>query len=162
MTSHKKETTGLIVALAMMSLGGWLLHYRVHPIVPDAAGIRVAENFVPFAVGLVSVLLTPALLWFRRTLIVGYVLNGVTAVLGAVLMTYYSVTIVRHPVTLAGLITGTLLADVLIAFAKLFVGQRVLLAYHPSGMGRMFTAGWWARHVVYISGMFVLGHFLWR
>lgn len=161
-TSHKKETTGLILALALVSLGGWLLHFRIHPVVPDAAGIREARNFVPFSVGLVSILLVPVLLWLRRTLILGYLLNGMGAVTGTVLMTYFSLTMLRHPVTLAGIFTGTILADVFIAFAKLFIGQRILLTYLPSGMGRMFTGWWWTRHFVYISVIFTLGHFIWR
>jgi hypothetical protein len=123
MTSHKKETTGLILALAFMSAGGWLLHFRIHSVLPDEAGVRELENLIPFVVGLVSMLVTPVLLWFARTLILGYLLNGIGAVIGVVLMIYYSTTIVRHPLTLAGILTGTLLADVLIAFAKLFVGD---------------------------------------
>ncbi len=162
MTSHKKETTGLIAALALVSLGGWLLHYRIHSVVPDAAGIREAENFVPFSVGLVSVLLTPVLLWFRRTLILGYLLNGMSAVIGMVLMTYVSVEGLQAPLTLGSVFTRTLLPDVLIAFAKLFIGQRILLTYLPSGMGRMFTPGWWTRHIIYISVVFTLGHLIWR
>ena len=162
MTSHKKETTGLIVALALMSVGGWLLHFRIHSILPDAAGVREARNFIPFVAGLTGILVTPVLLWFRRTLILGYLVNGMGAVIGMVLMTYVSVAGFQTPFTVGGVFTRTLLADVLIAFAKLFIGQRILLSYVPSGMGRMFTPGWWARHIVYVSVMFTLGHFIWR
>ena len=162
MASHKNETTGLILALAFISVGGWLLHFRIHPILTDATGMRVARNFIPFAVGLAGMLVTPVLLWFPRTMIIGYLLNGIGAVIGTVLMTYFSVAMFRHPVTVAGIFTGTLLGDVLIAFSKLFIGQRILLTYHPSGMGRMFTVGWWTRHFIYICAAFTLGHFIWR
>ena len=162
MTSHKKETTGLILALALMSIGGWLLHVRIHSILPDATGVTATRNFIPFIVGLAGMLVTPVLLWFPRTLIDGYLLNGIGAIIGTVLMTYFSVAMFRHPVTFAGIFTGTLLGDVLIAFSKLFIGQRIFLAYHPSGMGRMFTVGWWTRHYIYIVVMFTLGHFIWR
>jgi len=162
MTSHKNETTGLILALALMSIGGWLLHFRIHSILPDAAGVTTARNFIPFAVGLASMLVTPILLWFPKTLIVGYLLNGIGAVIGVVLMTAFSAAKFHGPVTVGDILTGTLLGDVLIAFSKLFIGHRILLTYHPSGMGRMFTVGWWTRHFIYISVMFTLGHFIWR
>ncbi len=162
MSSHKRETTPLIVALVFLSLGGWLLHVRIHSILPDAEGVTHARNFIPFVVGLASMLVTPVLLWFPRTLIVGYLLNGIGAIIGMILMTAFSVAMFREPVTVAGIFTGTLLGDVLIVFSKLFVGHGIFLAYHPSGMGRMFTTGWWARHFVYICVILALGRFVWR
>jgi len=161
-TSHKKETTELILALFFISVGGWLLHFRIHPILPDAARMRNSANFFPFTVGLTSMLVTPVLLWFRRTLLVGYLLNGIGALTGMLLMTYFSLATFRHPFTLAGVFTGTLVADVLIAFSRLFLGQRILHTYYPSGTGRMFTAWWWTRHAFYVSVVFLLGHSVWR
>jgi hypothetical protein len=145
-----------------MSIGGWLLHFRIHSILPDKHGVRHLPFFIPFAVGIVNVIVTPVLLWFPRTLVVGYLLNGIGAVIGTVLMTYFSIVMFKLPFTVAGIFTGTLLGDILIAFSKLMIGQRILYAYHPSGMGRMFTTWWWTRHYVYISAAFILGHFVWR
>ncbi len=162
MTSHKKETTGLIFALVLMSFGGALLHSRIHSILPDPQGVKHPANFFPFGVGIASILVVPVLLWFRRTLIVGYLINGMGAVIGMLLMTYFSVARFQPPFTLMKVFTGTILADVFIASAKLFVGQQILLTYLPAGMGRMFTTWWWTRHIAYISVIFLLGHFFWR
>jgi hypothetical protein len=65
-------------------------------------------------------------------------------------------------VNVQGILFGTMLSSILLAFPKLFLGQLVLLHYHPNGMGRLFTPFWWTKHFIYLSAVFTLGHALWR
>ncbi len=162
MEPTRARTRALIIALLLVSLGGLLLHARVHPVFDETEGTFRGTSFFPLVAGLLSVVVTPLLLSFRRTLILGYVFNGMTAIVGSILMTYFSLALMQFPVTLERLIIGTTLADVLILLSKLFIGQQILLAHYPAGTGRMFTSGWWFRHFVYLSVVFTVGHFLWR
>jgi hypothetical protein len=157
-----RETRLLALALLFMSLGGWLLHLRIHPPPIGPAGGHNPANFIPFIVGLVSVCATPILLSFARTVIIGYLINGVSVILGTILMSTLSLSGLPQPLTPVTLLLKTTFPDVVLVFGKLFVGQQILLHHHPRGMGRMFTVGWWTRHFVYLTSVFTIGHFFWR
>jgi hypothetical protein len=49
MVQKQKIRVLLVVGLFFISLGGWLLHMRIHPI------SKLALNWVPFVAGLISV-----------------------------------------------------------------------------------------------------------
>lgn len=157
-----KETRALALALMFVSLGGWLLHLRFYPLPLDPEGTYNPANWIPFLFGLVSVLVTPILLSFARTVIVGYLVNGMSVVVGIILMSTLSLSGMTSPVTFGSLVLNTTLAVMLLLFGKLFVGHHIFLHHHPRGMGRMFTVGWWARHFVYLTVVFSIGHFIWR
>ncbi len=159
----RKELRLPLLALVLLSLGGWLLHARIHPIVTvDPAHPAAARNFVPYLSGLVSLLVTPMLLNWRRTFVVGYLINGMGVVIGAIGMASLSFAKPPAPLTFVSLFTGTMLPDILILFPKLFLGQIVLRYWHPQGMGRLFTTWFWTRHFVYLTAVFVIGCLLWR
>ena len=157
-----KETRSLALALMFMSLGGLIIHVRVHPSIIDPMGTGVPANWVPFVAGLIGVFITPFLLSLPKTVIIGYLINGVSVILGAVLMSTKSLSSLPVPLTLGDLLFKTTLADILLLFGKLFVGHQIFLHHHPAGMGRMFTPGWWARHFLYLGAVFAIGHFIWR
>ena len=162
----RKEIRGPIIGLLVLSLGGWLLHFRVHPITANTS------NFVPFFVGLVridrhrlddvGILATPLLFNHKKTVIVAYLFNGLAVLIGTLGMATFSLYHLPDSLTLTNLIFRTMLGDILILFSKLFVGQVILTHFYPAGLGRMFTVGWWIRHFFYFSIAFSLGHFLWR
>jgi hypothetical protein len=152
----KKEIRGPILALMFLSLGGWMLHFRIHHISANPS------NFAPFLLGIFNVLITPQLFNYKKTVIVAYLFNGVGVILGALAMIIFSLSILHRPLTLTGIIFQTLLADVFILSSKLFIGQIILSHFYPAGLGRMFTTSWWIRHFFYLTIVFSLGHFLWR
>lgn len=152
----KKEIRGPILALMLLSLGGWMLHFRIHHISAHPA------NFVPFLLGILDVLITPQLFNYKKTVILGYLFNGVGVILGAIAMATFSLYTFPAPLTFAGVIFKTMLGDILILSSKLFIGQVILSHFYPAGLGRMFTTSWWIRHFCYLSVIFSLGHFLWR
>jgi hypothetical protein len=152
----KKEIRKPILALIFISLGGWCLHVRVHPMSVNLSYLA------PFLAGLFSFVIVPVLVNYRKTVLIGYLLNGFSAVIGTVLMAYLSLSHLAHPLTLFSVLFQTTLADIFILISKLFIGQIILLHYFPNGLGRMFTAFWWVRHFCYFTVVYSIGHFLLR
>ena len=152
----QKEIRNPILSLMLLSLGGWLLHVRIHP--PSAASSYV----VPFLFGLACFLIVPVLLSYRMTLLVGYLLNGFSAVIGVVLMAHYSLADLPQPLTLTAILFRTTLPHVCILLTKLFIGQMILHHYFPSGLGRMFKTIWWVKHFCYFTIIYTIGHILLR
>jgi hypothetical protein len=151
-----------IGAIFLLSLGGWLLHTRAHPVSFDPANPSNPAFFVPFVGGILGIVAVPLLLNYRRTFVVGYLLNGMSVVIGAITMAALSLGDLPAPLTLREILFGTMLWSILLLLPKVFLGQIVLLHYHPNGMGRLFTPFWWTKHFIYLSAIFTLGHYLWR
>jgi hypothetical protein len=152
----RKEIRKPIIALIFISLGGWMLHFRAHPITADA------DNFLPFIIGLIDIIITPILFNHKKTVIIAYLINGTSVIIGSIAMATFSIYRFTVPVTLGNRIFRTMLSDILILFSKLFIGQAILSYFYPAGLGRLFTTSWWIRHFCYFSVIFALGHFLWR
>jgi hypothetical protein len=158
----RKELRLPILSIFLLSLGGWLLHMRVHPVSFDPANPSNPAFLVPYLAGILGIVAVPLLLNYRRTFVVGYLLNGMSVVIGAITMALLSLGHLPSPLTPRGILFGTMLSSILLLFPKLFLGQIVLSHYHPNGMGRLFTPFWWTKHFIYLSVIFTLGHFLWR
>ncbi|MGB8657146.1 MAG: hypothetical protein WCE90_05110 [Candidatus Zixiibacteriota bacterium] len=152
----KPEIRKPILELMFLSLGGWMLHFRVHPITANSS------NLLPFFLGLVDIIITPQLFNHKKTVIMAYLFNGLGVIIGAMAMVTFSLSALPDPLTISSVIFRTTLADILILFPKLFIGQMVLSHFYPGGLGRMFTPSWWVRHFCYLSLVFALGHLLWR
>lgn len=152
MASNGKGIEKQLFALFLVALGGWLLHLRFHPFADNL------PNYVPFIFGLISVFFVPILLSFRETFLIGYLLNGFSVVIGVVAMVTFSLSGLSNPVSFSDVVLRTTLPHNLILLSKLFIGQMVLFHYYPTGLGRVFTAWWWARHFVYVATVFAVGH----
>lgn len=158
----KKEIRLPVSAIVILSFGGWLLHLRVHPVSFDPANPANPAFFVPYVAGIVAIVVVPFLLNSARTFLVGYLINGMSVVIGTIGMAALSITKPPSPLGFHTILTGTMLGDILLLFPKLFLGQIVMAHYHPKGMGRLFTPFYWTRHFIYLSAIFALGHFIWR
>jgi hypothetical protein len=152
----KKEINKPILALLFLSLGGWLLHFRIHPVSNNPS------NFVPFVLGLVNIIITPLLFNQKKTVIIAYLINGLGVIIGGIIMAHFSFSVLPKPFTFTNIIFKTALGDIFILFSKLFIGQTILLHFYPNGLGRMFTPSWWVRHFFYLTIAYSLGHFLWK
>ena len=157
--------TLLLVALAALSLGGLLLHLRIH------SPADHAYNYVPAIAGVLGVLLIPALFSFRKTLDYGYILNGMFVIIGTITMTHYSLVHWTRPATLETLLFKTTLADILILWGKFFVGKAVfdleMHGYDPNlqQQGKWWRypcLGWWLIHLVVISAVYGAGNYFWK
>ncbi len=152
----QKEIRKPILALMLISLGGWMLHFRVHSITAHPV------NFLPFLLGLIDIIITPILFNYRKTVVAAYLINGIGVILGSIAMAVFSLYHLAEPVTIGSILFKTMLSDIFILLSKLFIGQLILSYYYPSGLGRLFTPFWWVRHFCYLSIVFTLGHIWWR
>ena len=151
------EKKSLIFALFFLSLGGWMLHFRIHPIIEGSV-----EEYFPITIGLLNIFIVPGLLNFKKTFLYGYLINGFSVLFGIVLMAKLSISDLPDPLTISNLFFKTTLADIFLLLPKWIIGQRILYFYFPSGTGRMFTSFWWTRHLIYIIILFTLSHFFWE
>jgi len=158
----KKELRLPILGIFLLSLGGWLLHLRAHPVSFDAAEPSNPAFLVPYIAGILGIAAVPPLLNYRRTFVVGYLLSGMSVVIGTITMASLTFARLPSPLTIQGILLGTMLSSILLLFPKLLFGQIVLFQYHPKGMGRLFTPFWWFKHFIYLGAIFTLGHYLWR
>ena len=107
----------LLVALTLMASGGFLLHLRIHPPADHS------YNFIPAVSGVLSIVVVPCLLSFKRTLSYGYVLNGMLAILGTIAMAHFSIAHWPSPAAIDDVALRTTLADILILWDKVLLGR---------------------------------------
>jgi hypothetical protein len=155
----------LLIGLLTLSIGGLLLHSRIHPVKTNYS------NLVPAVSGLLSVLVVPLLFCFRRTIAYGYVLNGFLVIIGTITMAHFSIAHWPNPATLQGVLVNTLLADILILWGKFFIGKSIFdleffgydAAREKKGVTYRYpNMGWWLIHLVAISIIYYIGFMLWR
>jgi hypothetical protein len=165
MTVQTHVKSVLLAALVSVSLGGLLLHTRIHPVAHNPA------NLIPLLTGLLSVIIIPLLFWSRRTLVWGYLLNGFTAIIGTVVMAHFSIARWPAPLTIPALLLNTLLADILILWGKFFIGKALFdletFGYDPARekKGRTWRypgLGWWLAHLAAISLVYAVVKTVWR
>jgi len=164
MTRKDRLRWVLLAGLWILSLGGWLLHLRIHPLAEDGA------NWIPFLSGLLSLVIVPWLFLRPATVAYGYVLNGMLVILGTITMANDSLESFRGTLTANALLFRTLFPNILILWGKFFLGQALFeLASlkspdEPVRGGRFWrypNYGWWAAHLAGFSAVFALGRILW-
>jgi hypothetical protein len=165
MTVRTYTKTILLAALITLSLGGFLLHSRIHPIAKNPA------NLIPAISCLLSIFVIPALFSFKKTVEYGYVLNGFLVIIGTIAMAHLSLVNWPAPATVGAILFKTTLADILILWGKFFVGKALFdlefFGYDPrkTKKGKTYrypNLGWWLIHLAVISLVYVLGNQLWR
>ncbi len=165
MTLRTYTKSTLLAALVSISLGGFLLHLRIHSISNNTA------NIIPLIIGILSVVVVPVLFSAKKTVQYGYVLNGMLTIIGTVLMTHFSIANWPQPATFATVIVQTLLSDNLILWTNFFIGKALFdletfgYAVDKEKKGvtyRYPNIGWWLVHLAAISAVYTLGHLLWR
>lgn len=117
----------LICAFFLISLGGFLLHLRIHPVSVSAF------HWVAGAFGAVNTFVLPILFRSPATVAWAYVFTWATVIAGTVGMAYHSVTVWKLPVTPVNILLSSTLPDILILWAKLLIAHRILRIYRPYG-----------------------------
>jgi hypothetical protein len=165
MTMRTYTKSILLAALITLSLGGFLLHVRIHPVSQNPS------NFIPLIAGLLSILVIPLLFSFKKTVEYGYVLNGILVIIGTIGMAHFSIVHWPAPATAGSIIFKTMLIDILILWSKFFVGKALFdlefFGYDPHKAKKGTTyrypnLGWWTVHLIAISLVYLLGNLLWR
>ncbi len=121
----EKQIRAPILALFLISLGGLLLHLRIH--------WPPKEVFVwlPAIFGVLSTFVLPFMFNNAKTVAWAYLINLVAVVGGTIAMAYFSFGSWQGPVTIKGLILQTTLADILVLWAKLPLAQIILRYWRP-------------------------------
>ncbi len=155
----------LLTALVSVSLGGFLLHCRIHPISGNPA------NLVPAISGILGIFVVPLLFSFKKTISYGYVANGILAIVGAVLMAHFAIAHWPQPATFESIVVKTTFADILILAGKFFLGKALFdleTFGYDSGRAKAGASyrypnmGWWLVHLMGITVVYSLGKVLWR
>lgn len=164
MTQKKYIKIVLVCGLTVISIGGWLLHYRVHPPSEEAA------NYLPFLIGIISIVIIPVMFLYRKTMAYAYVINSMIVIIGTITMAHFSLTHLIKPVTLYTIIFNTTLSDIAILWTKFALGRAIfeleLLQTNTDlkRKGRYFrypNTGWWLVHLAGMSIVYALGNILW-
>lgn len=165
MTQKQNLRLLLVGGLAVVSLGGWLLHLRVHPISTDAT------HWIPFITGLISIVILPTMFLSRKTLPYAYILNGMFVIIGSITMAHVSIPKLEGNLSFESIFIGTLLADIAILWVNFFIGKSLFELEMFKAIdavmrkGRFFrypNMGYWGVHVAALSVVYVLGCVLWK
>lgn len=165
MTNRTYVKSTLLGALMVLSIGGFLLHLRIHPFAQNSS------NIVPVISCVLSIIVVPLLFSFRKTISYGYVLNGFLAIVATVTMSHFAIFHWPSPATLKAIILTTTLPDILIVWSKFLIGKSLFdletFGYDPdrARLGKTYrypNMGWWLVHLVAISIVYSLGNVLWR
>jgi hypothetical protein len=163
MLQKQKLRLSLVAGLFLISLGGWILHLRIHPL------FKLAANYVPFIAGLIGITVLPAMFLVRKTLAYAYVVNGMLVIIGVITMTHFSLVHPPESIGFSTIVSKTLLPDIAILLTNFILGKtlfelEMLKAEEtPARHGRPFrypNMGWWFVHLFSLSAVYALGHFL--
>ncbi len=154
----------LILAIFFIALGGWLLHLMIHPVAKNLV------NYIPAVAGFISVIIIPLLFIFRSTTTFAYLLNGITVIIGTIMMAHYSITHPPQVWTLQTILLGTLLADILLLWGKFAIGKTIfemeITINHPDDpvrSGKFFrfpNMGFWLALFVALAAIYIVGNYI--
>ena len=165
MTVRAYVKSTLLLALIAISVGGLMLHLRIHP------ASKNASNFLPLISGILSIIIVPLLFSSRKTISYGYVLNGFLVLTGTIAMAHFSVVNWPQPSSLESILLKTTFPDILILWTKFFIGKAVfdleLFGYdagkNKTGVTYRYpNTGWWLVHFAATSVVYTLSGWLWR
>ena len=146
-----------------MALGGWL-HLQIHPPASKAG------NYIPAVCGFISVIIIPLLFISGQQLLSRISLNGMTVIIGTITMAHFSIQNFPQILNLKTILLGTLLADIVLLWAKFAVGKAIfemeVVINHPDDpvrSGKFFrfpNMGFWLAHVVSLTAVYVAGYYI--
>lgn len=124
----RKEIRCAVLSIFLISLGGLLLHLRLHPPIKLDPFEVSALNLLPAILGIISVFVLPFMFSYRKTYLWAVMLNLLIVSAGTVSMIYFSATHWKAsmPITIPNLILQTTLADIVILFARVPLGHSIL------------------------------------
>jgi hypothetical protein len=119
----------LLATLVLLALSGLMLHYRIHSfMVPDITHQGAFQfdrtRFLSFIFPLIDVIVVTLLFTSRKTVVYGYLLNGLIVIYGSVVMAHYSIAeIYAKSLPSSVWLLKSTLPDIGIAWADFFVGK---------------------------------------
>lgn len=119
-----------ILAFLFISLGGLILHLRIHP--PGESVFFL----LPSLIAALNVLVLPLMFAWPPSAPAAFLLTVATVAIGGVGMAYFSASTWLGPVTLWGLASRTTFPDILVLLAKLPLGLVILERQRPRIVAR--------------------------
>lgn len=125
----------LLAALFLLALSGLMLHYRIHNfMVPDKLNPGVVlfdkTKFLSFLFPCIDLFLVTLLFASRRTVVYGYLLNGLLVIYGTIFMIHFSIAeLTAKSVPLDAWFMKSTIPDIGIAWADFFVGKALYDLY---------------------------------
>ena len=118
----KSLRINMIVALFLVSLGGFLLHFRIHTLDKPA-------NYIPFLCGLISMTVVILMFMNKKTASYAYLINGMIELLGVITMAHFSYVRFASPFTIRKIFLNTLFADIAILTGKFLISKAIYESY---------------------------------
>jgi hypothetical protein len=165
MTQKENLRALLLSALFFLAVGGLLLHCRIH------VWGTSPSNFIPAVSGIISVGLIPLLFYFRSTVTFGYLLDGITVIIGMITMVHFTLKNAPSEWSLQTIFFQTLMADIIMLCAKFATGKALFDleivrklddATHGGRFFRYPNMGFWCVHLVAMSVVYILGFQVWK
>jgi hypothetical protein len=167
MTQKKYLKNVLVISLILISFGGFLLHYRTHPL---NTGI---VNYVPFIAGILSTIIIPAMFYFKPLVPFAFLINGMIAIIGTINMAHFSLSRWPKQLNLITFFSGTLLSDIFILWTAFFISKLLFdlelttvnnldTKRHKGRFFRYPNMGYWCVHLIALGVVYSLGHILWK
>jgi len=119
----------LLSALFLLAVSGLMLHYRVHNyMIPDPLHPEMLmfdeTIFLSFIFPLIDVIVVTLLFTSHKTVVYGYLLNGLIVIYGTVFMAHYSMAeIYAKSLPSSVWLLKSTLPDIGIAWADFFAGR---------------------------------------
>jgi len=119
----------LLAALFLLALSGLMLHYRIHNfMVPDklnpGAFLFDKTKFLSFLFPCIDFFLVTLLFVSRRTVVYGYLFNGLLVIYGTIFMIHFSIAeLTARSAPLDAWFLKSTIPDIGIAWADFFVGK---------------------------------------
>ena len=121
----EKQIRAPILALFLISLGGLLLHLRIHwP--PKEVSV-----WLPAIFGVVATFVLPFMFNSAKTVAWAYLINLAAVIVGTIAMAHFSIENWQGQITLKTVILQSTLADILVLWAKLPLAQIILRYWRP-------------------------------
>ncbi|MFO7739692.1 MAG: hypothetical protein R6V46_14525 [Desulfatiglandaceae bacterium] len=121
-----KSVKFLILTHILLSLGGLLLHVRIHP------PLQTLLNWWAPAFGIVNLCVLPFLFSRSSTVNWAYLINFATVIAGTVGMAYFSIITWKDPLTLYAIFLNSTFPDIVILSAKLPVAHLIWVTLRPT------------------------------
>jgi hypothetical protein len=121
----KKQIHLLIAVFFLVSLGGLILHLRVHP--PVLEGTLRLFFLIPAVFAGAATFILPFMFNSRKLYPYAYLINLAAVITGTITMAYFSVTHWKGPVTMMTILFNSTFPDIVILLAKLPLAHSILL-----------------------------------
>lgn len=118
----------LIFAMFLIALGGWMLHYRIHP--PFVATKFNFSHALASIFSLIDAALITTLFCFRKTAVYGFLLKGMFAIFAIILMGHFSIVDLskKNPAFLDWIFKSTL-PDIFVALGGFLIAKAIYDSY---------------------------------